>query len=360
MFANILLSFKTLNTHSSEALYTKVLSLRDIKDGTHVRMRNRFLTNVKDFVSKHKEQFEFDGIEVVISFLPSTEDEINQQDVRVSANSLDSFMMELKDEIEPFLSKFYYELIDESHWTTREEDYRLEKSFDRTPFVAPQAKLAISSWNIGLTGDGPFKKEEIAQILRNCGVYKYNLRPRVNDVIILGRKKYDHSKLKKFSKNSPIKNGRVFTQESFMRYLMFGEDYNVNQVIKNIIRHQAIDYLRKLNGKEFPWPEINYDSSGIKKLIAIEWSDESELRRLTGYSVAGEHTTSRIRRAQLRKGVALIGLENVARHIARQLRQRLNRTDADYTKALSKWEDDLDWLFNTYYQRQKYDFPWPH
>ena len=56
MFANIVLSFKTLNTHSSEALYIKVMSLRDIKDGIHVRMRNRFLTNVKDFVSKHKKR----------------------------------------------------------------------------------------------------------------------------------------------------------------------------------------------------------------------------------------------------------------------------------------------------------------
>lgn len=360
MFANILLSFKTLNTHSSEALYSKVLSLRDIKDGTHVRMRNRFITNVKDFISKHEEQFEYDGIEVVISFLPSTEDEIKQQDVRVSSNSLDSFMIELKDQIEPILSKFYYELIDESHWTTREEDYRLEKSFDRNPFVAPQAKLAISSWNIGLTGEGPFKKEEIALLLRNCGVYKYNLRPRANDVIILGRKKYDHFKLKKFNNNSPIKNGRVFTQESFMRYLMFGEDYNVNEIIKNMVRHQGIDYLKKLNGKEFPWPEINYDSSGVKKLIAIEWSDESELRRLTGYSVAGEHTTDKIRKAQLRKGVPLIGLENVARHIARQLRQKLNRTDADYTQALLKWENDLEWLYNNYYRREKYQFPWPN
>ena len=114
-------------------------------------------------------------------------------------------MIELKDEIEPILSTFYYELIDESHWTTREEDYRLEKSFDRTPFVAPQAKLAISSWNIGLTGEGPFEKKEIAQILRNCGVYKYDLRPKANNVIILGRKKYDFTKLKKFDKNSPIK-----------------------------------------------------------------------------------------------------------------------------------------------------------
>lgn len=359
MFANILLSFNTLQTHSTEALYTKILSLRDIKDGTHVRMRNRFLTKVKEFISKHEEQFEYDGIEVVISFLPSTEDEISQQDVQVSSSDLDSFFIELKDVIEPILSEYYYELIDESHWTTREEDHRLEKSFDRTPFVAPQSKLAISSWNIGLTGEGPFKKKEIAQILRNCGVYKYDLRPKANNVIILGRKKYDHTKLKKFGKNSPIKNGRVFTQESFMRYLMFGEDYNVNQTIKNVIRHQAIDYLRKLNGKEFPWPEINYDSSGVNKLVTIEWSDESELRRLTGYSVAGEHTTTRIRRVQLRKGVAQIGLENVARHIARQLRQRLNRTDVDYTNALSKWEDDLDWLYDTYYEGQKFSFPWP-
>ena len=359
MFANILLSFKTLNTHSSEALYTKVLSLRDIRDGTHIRMTNRFLTKVNEFVSKHEEQFEYDGIEVMISFLPSAEDEVNQLDISVSTQNLDVFEAELKAEIEPILSEYYYELIDESHWTTREEDHRLEKSFDRTPFIAPESKLVISSWNIGLTGEGPFKKKEISQILRKCGVYKYDLRPKANNVIILGRKKYDHTKLKKFGKNSPIKNGRVFTQESFMRYLMFGEDYNVNQTIKNEIRHQAIDYLRKLNGKEFPWPEINYDSSGVKKLIAIEWSDESELRRLTGYSVSGEHTTTRIRRAQLRKGVAQIGLENVARHIARQLRQRLNRTDADYTGALSKWEDDLDWLYDTYYEGQRYSFPWP-
>lgn len=359
MFANILLSFQTLNTHSSEALYTKVLSLRDIKDATRLRMRDRFLTKVRDFIADHKEQFEYDGIELVISFLPSTEDEINQRDLKVSSQSLEMFEAELKDKIEPILSENYEELIDESHWTTRQEDYRLEKSFDRTPFVAPQAKLAVSSWNIGLTGEGPFKKKEIAQILRKCGVYKYDLRPKANNVIILGRKKYDHTKLKKFGKNSPINNGRVFTQESFMRYLMFGEDYNVNQTIKNEIRHQAIDYLRKLNGKEFPWPKINYDSLGVKKLIEIEWSDESELRRLTGYSVAGEHTTKRIRRAQLRKGVAQIGLENVARHIARQLRQRLNRTDADYTSALSKWEDDLDWLYDTYYEGQRYSFPWP-
>ena len=358
MFSNILLSFKTQKTKSFEALYTKVLSLRDIKDGTHIRMRNKFLDKVEEFISTHKEQFEYDGIEVLISLLPSTEDEVNQQDIRVTSPNIDHFMNLLKSKIEPILSKFYYELIEESHWTTREEDYRLEKSFDRSPFVAPQAKLAISSWNIGLTGDGPFKKEEIAFILRKCGVYKYNLRPRANDVIILGRKKYDYSRLKKFGKNSPIKHGRVFTQESFMRYLIFGEDYNVNEIIKNAIRHQGIEYLKKLSGKEFPWPEINYDSAGIKKLIAIEWSDESELRRLTGYSVAGEHATARIRRAQLRKGVGLIGLENVARHIARQLRQKLSRIDADYTKALLKWEDDLEWLYNTYYKYEKYQFPW--
>jgi len=359
MFSNIVLSFKTQKTKSFEALYTKVLSLRDIKDDTHIRMRNKFLSKVEEFISLHNEQFEYDGIEVLISLLPSTEDEVNQQDIRVSSPNIDDFMNSLKSEIEPILSKFYYELIEECHWTTREEDYRLEKSFDRSPFVAPQAKLAISSWNIGLTGEGPFNKEEIAFILRKCGVYKYNLRPRANDVLILGRKKYDHSRLKKFGKNSPIKHGRVFTQESFMRYLLFGEDYDVNKIIKNGIRHQGIDYLKKLNGEVFPWPEINFDSSGIKKLIAIEWSDESELRRLTGYSVAGEHTTARIRRAQLRKGVALIGLENVARHIARQLRQRQNRKDADYTQALLKWDEDLEWLYSRYYIFDRYTFPWP-
>jgi hypothetical protein len=359
MFSNILITYNTLHTKTFEALYTQVLSLRDIKDGTHVRMRNKLFGVIKKYVDKHLKQFEYDGLEVKIHFLPSIEIESAQIDLNIRTNDLSKLKSIFIETVDSILSDHFYRLIDESHWTTREEDFRLEKSFDRTPFIAVEAKQAISSWNIGLTGDGPYTREEMTSLLRRCGVFNYSIRPRANNVLIVGRKKYDNVRLKKFRSNSPIKYGRVFTQESFLKFLMFGEDYDANETIKNVIKHQGVEYLKRLTGQEFPWPSIKYDSKGIKRLVAIEWSDESELRRLTGYSVAGELTTMRLRRAQLRKGVGLLGLESVSRHIARQLRQRLTRTDVDYENALEKWQDDLDWLFKTYYLKRNQTFPWP-
>ena len=31
---------------------------------------------------------------------------------------------------------------------------------------------------------------------------------------------------------------------------------------------------------------------------------------------------------------------------------------ADYTCAIEEYEDDLDWLYHTYY-KGRFDFPWP-
>jgi len=359
MFSYLLLTYSQVKLNSSSEIQSKVISLRDIRTSTHLKTSKRLVEIIVSCLEPKKILFDQVGVHMNIVFKNKSISTEKEQEFDFIYNSFKELTEKVLVDLEPLVSENFYDLLNEDTWNKRSDDLKIQTSLDNKAIVETERKANISTWNIGLSGEGPLNKREIIKLLRDCGVQDYSLRPKSNDVIILGRKDFDRKTLQKFKKQHPISEGRVFTQEAFLQYLLTGKDYDFKTIAINQCKHQAIDYLKRLGNNYFPWPKMKFKTSGFRKLSDIEWEIDSALKRLTGYSVAGKGTIKSIRRPQLHKGIQELGLEYVVYHIHGLWLRTSKRTDADYSNALKKWEEDLNWLKTNYYQKSAEQFPWP-
>lgn len=359
MFSYILASYAPKDSVSAQAIRSFVISLRDIKDSAHLRTCKNILELLESGLDQNSDALIENGFSLTLTLVPDPATDTKEDSLEIPLAFLSSFRSDVMGSLEPWVRNSFHLIGDDQSWITRSEETRIMVSLDAQPMIEPNRKQEISSWNIGLTGEHPYSKRDMIKLLRKCGVTDYSLRPRVNEVIILGRKNYDRRLLGKYQPQHPISNGRVFTQESFIEFILFGRDYDVKDIKHNLIKHQCIDYLKRSGSNSFPWPKLSVSRSGERRLIEIEWEVDSELKRLTGYSVAGDKTTVELRRNQLRKGVAVLGLKAVVMHLAWLWRRVVNRKDADFQNALTKWEADLAWLKKNFYKSKNHIFPWP-
>jgi hypothetical protein len=90
------------------------------------------------------------------------------------------------------------------------------------------------------------------------------------------------------------------------------------------------------------------------------WRAKHELRAIYGYSVDAREGLSMAQRQQcLRKAVAGLGLRTTAEHIAWLIKNAKRRHDDHMHNAIEKWEDDMDWLHDTFYKKSIHRFIWP-
>ena len=211
------------------------------------------------------------------------------------------------------------------------------------------------------TGDGPFIARNLKDLVNRLG-YPCNLvderQIEEDDVftVVLGRMEYRTDYLE--SKIESVGSDVMFmSQETFLEDLLFWEFHPYYQGDPRIEDHPGLLYLSNIG---FVWPparEENYLQSDSQQ-SSDELSDESLLKRKYGYSVA-KSVPKQKRRLALSLAIRdpELGLKKVVYLIDFNIRLRLKQKPMK--NAIARWKSDLDWLKATYYDKSKYQFPWP-
>lgn len=218
-------------------------------------------------------------------------------------------------------------------------------------------KKDISKKIIGVTGNGPFEPEDIAQLVSKLGgvIDNTQLDRGKQDYIVIGRKEFEEEYLvESIKQNLEI---RYFSQEDFINYLIFGVDSDYSKGDRRIAEHPGLSFLASIG---FKWPTTASRPSqgGDFTIPPKDWPDESVLKEEYGYNVRIETTLSE-RRDSLRPAIIVLGLQKVATHIAAMVRLNKKRPDTKMEGAIQRWKEDLEWLKTEYYDQGNYRFLWP-
>jgi hypothetical protein len=95
--------------------------------------------------------------------------------------------------------------------------------------------------------------------------------------------------------------------------------------------------------------------------VADRLNPAHQLKSRFGYGVQ-RSVSVRERRQRLGRAVSgpgALGLQTVAKHIAFLINFNLRRYDDRMLDAIERWESDLDWLYQSYYEGKAYSFVWP-
>jgi len=141
------------------------------------------------------------------------------------------------------------------------------------------------------------------------------------------------------------------SQEVFLDFLETGVLRNHYPGDPRIFDHPGLTFLSSIG---FKWP-VTGTYRGIHKLENFEGEDH-DLAVKYGYSVrAGESIASR--RRALTLGVSALGLQVVAYHIAGLIKR--NSGNPIMKRAVPRWREDLEWLYQTKYLNSLHSFVWP-
>lgn len=147
-----------------------------------------------------------------------------------------------------------------------------------------------------------------------------------------------------------------FSAEAFVEYNNYGEYPHYYQGDPRIRRHEGLSYLAT---RGFKWPSIHEVPVTTRPTSNFENRQLAHpLRSKYGYSV-GEGLSKRERHEALAWAVKPneLGLEEVVKHIASLVRLSQRRTDRQ--NAIDLWQNDLEWLYETYYKNSLHSFLWP-
>lgn len=175
------------------------------------------------------------------------------------------------------------------------------------------------------------------------------------DFIVIGEKEFDESFLQ-FSLEFQLEKWRYITQQEFAHFALSGEIFEYNIDHPRWTEHPGLSYLSSIG---FIWPTTNISSTLKYQMAVHERAEQSPLRMYTGYTVE-KGTSISERRMALRKGVRILGLEQVAFHIAGQIKEKQRRRDDHMENAITNWYQDLAWLKVRYYDGKRHSFTWPH
>lgn len=212
---------------------------------------------------------------------------------------------------------------------------------------------AIAKQVVMLTGDGPFKKDNLVDLLKKLDAILFTEQIDLTKVtfVVVGTEEFDKRLLRKALDGA--KKAQFVSQEEFLNHLLFNQESKYYQGDPRINMHQGLSYLASIG---FKWPVLNESpiSRDHRKPNTNHLNKESLLYQM-GYNVA-QSTTKTQRRQALRKAVEApdIGLKDAAYHIASQW-----RLHSSHLEARKKWKSDLDWLYREYYQNRNYHFGWP-
>lgn len=234
---------------------------------------------------------------------------------------------------------------------------------------------AVGLKTISIIGSGPFKEVEFGEFLRRAGI-----KPRTitNDtkILIVGRREWRKSTLRKLINERSGKKLGVYSQEMLIAFLVTGNDplTSSNEVVKLWGKgHPALTFLSEVG---FDWPTTIVHGGGGSKL-PTGWEKRGLFKHL-GYAVGRSGRSEEERRKALRKAYTVrwlpsslppdyrsewgrprssMRLQKMADSIA-SLCRLAKRRPQNMKIAIAEWEQDLEWLRVTYYDGH-YQFEWP-
>lgn len=233
----------------------------------------------------------------------------------------------------------------------------------------------IGLTSVMTTGSSPFAEAEFNEFLRRVGIHPYAVM-RHTKILVVGRKGWKESELRKLLEARSGKKLRVYSQEMFIAFLVTKIDplTAASEVVKRFGKgHPALSFLSEIG---FDWPTTEVYSGGGSEL-PNDWLKLGFLK-YAGYNVGRSGGAEKERRAALRKVYSVrrlptvfpsdyrnewglprssVRLQKMAYSIAAFCQLAKRRPHA-MQLAIKEWEEDLDWLRITYYDG-RYQFEWP-
>lgn len=215
---------------------------------------------------------------------------------------------------------------------------------------------------VGVTGSGPYDEMAIERIVTLEGAVVGDSDIwQTNQMVIVGREAFDEGYLMK-SVEFGLEEGftcRYLSQEDFWDYWLGGEETAYYAGDPRIASHEGLSFIASIG---FKWPSIEvvqgYGGTGS---VADRLNPAHQLKSRFGYGVQ-RGVSAKERRQRLGRAVSgpgALGLQTVAKHLAFLINFNLRRYDDRMLDAIERWESDLDWLYESYYEGKAYSFVWP-
>jgi hypothetical protein len=220
--------------------------------------------------------------------------------------------------------------------------------------VIPFDIVNLRGLMVGVTGNDPVDELVVGSIAYWQGALLGDLDIwQNNEIIVIGREGFDEGYLKKaieliLSENIYI---HFISQGLFLEFLNSGELESHYPGDPRIVEHPGLNYLSTIG---FKWPEVGI-ATGKNKLKNFD-GDDHILATRYNYSVRAG-VKKYVRRKALKAAVTDLGLEVVVFHIAGLI--RMNTRNPFMKKAVPRWQEDLNWLFEEMYKNSLHSFVWP-
>lgn len=236
---------------------------------------------------------------------------------------------------------------------------------------------------LGWSGVGSYDPDAFDRLLIELGIQQYALpHPSITHVVV-GRIGWSKDDLLTQIDMRQGQTLRVYSQEMLLAALITGRDpldCEDPEVLESFKKgHPALEFLAE---SEFEWP--SFSSSDTSEIDEVGGEShgvtESPLHAL-GYKVGETSWLSRKQRQEiLRDAFEMQDLPRVesdaymekwgsarshqrlwriAYHLAMQLNGPVGR-DWRKPQTRSDWLEDLEWLYEKFYQSRKFRFKWPH
>jgi hypothetical protein len=231
-------------------------------------------------------------------------------------------------------------------------------------------------WPVTTHGSGPLEESALDEALRDAGLEPYSVSED-SAALVLGRRGWDAATLDQLVRDREGQELRVYSQEMLACFLATGEDPldgDEAELAGFVEGHPGLEYLA---GWGFPWPSTVVGFAGAGGPFDLDRPEKGWLGHL-GYSVRASGPSAQDRRAILERAFldplptrgfteeyvsewASPGsgrrLRKLAGTIA-ALCRNAKRKSANMREPVARWESDLEWLRQRYYDRRQ-RFQWP-
>lgn len=227
-------------------------------------------------------------------------------------------------------------------------------------------------------GSGPFDEGEFDQFLKEIGINCSSPRASVK-TMVLGE---DNWRGDDIDLQIELRRGKdlfIYSQEMLLSHISSGmHPYEDKKLLKIFCEgHSALEYIRD-NG--FNWPNTTIVSQALSHVQILNFSLPQEgLLKCLGYQVGNDGIKLHKRREILAKVFedelpsvnskeymkdwgspkSSKRLKKLADSLATFSRNAQKKRNVDLKHAIYDWEDDLNWLKETYYHG-KFNFKWPY
>jgi hypothetical protein len=234
-----------------------------------------------------------------------------------------------------------------------------------------------------VVGSTPLDEQVLRSALKACAIEVWPIEAPVPDVLILGHEGWLREDLEAAVMRHNYGRLRVYSHEMLLASLITGVDVFLTRSTDELETfaqgHPGLEYLA--DGMGFAWPTTEVTISEVVRIVA-DLGDSPDLGVLKhlGYKV-GKYggTNTAERRKTLDKvfwarlvpspgNAAYVSewgspgsgtrLHKMANCLASFARTAKHRRAGDLSVAIREWEDDLDYLYRTYYVTRQ-GFEWP-